>query len=349
MYNERPTVCQNATFAFGAYSLSDLGLLTAATFAPSYAAGSDLLVTNPAALQGIPFADPGSVVAAGILTAAFFKSSQFPLTTLFARSMEGPTPSSALGYAGLSAHVGVVLLATTTPLWFDYEWARILVGGGGALTTVVSSLIAQTRADRKGAIAYATSATLGQIFIVLAMGYTDAALVLSLGHAAYRMHQILHSPGIITETNATAAALGDSQTLMSHVFPATPPVWMYNAAWRLRRVDEDLTEILRLPLLRSSEPLNLTPFQQVSTTVGIATFAGFPLTPVSHWLEHTMMELLVTDPHLAAVLGLSHCAASVVLIRFLFSRVLDVGRFKQVLGSGGNRSDGSKEGGTGSP
>jgi hypothetical protein len=33
-------------------------------------------------------------VAAGLLVAAILKSSQFPLTSLFARSMEGPTPAS---------------------------------------------------------------------------------------------------------------------------------------------------------------------------------------------------------------------------------------------------------------
>jgi NAD(P)H-quinone oxidoreductase subunit 5 len=95
--------------------------------------------------------------------------------------MEGPTPSSALGYAGLSAHIGVVLLATNPELWLCYDWAAMAVGGVGALTAVSSGLIAHTCADRKGAIAYATSATLGQIFVVLSLGYTDAALALCLG------------------------------------------------------------------------------------------------------------------------------------------------------------------------
>jgi hypothetical protein len=40
-----------------------------------------------------------SMVAAALMFAALFKSSQLPLTSLFVRSMEGPTPASALGYA----------------------------------------------------------------------------------------------------------------------------------------------------------------------------------------------------------------------------------------------------------
>ena len=39
----------------------------------------------------------GANVALGLLGGAFFKSSQFPIAALFAMSMEGPTPSSALG------------------------------------------------------------------------------------------------------------------------------------------------------------------------------------------------------------------------------------------------------------
>merc|ERR1712137_1526157 len=71
-YNERPTVRNNAVFAFSAYKISDLALLTASAFA----------------FHG----EYPSVVAGGILLAAMFKSSQFPLASLFVRSMEGPTP-----------------------------------------------------------------------------------------------------------------------------------------------------------------------------------------------------------------------------------------------------------------
>jgi NADH:ubiquinone oxidoreductase subunit 5 (subunit L)/multisubunit Na+/H+ antiporter MnhA subunit len=69
------------------------------------------------------------VVAFSLLTAALLKSSQLPVTSLFARSMEGPTPTSAIGYAGLSPHIGVVLLASTLPLWcvLHCQW-RLCIG-----------------------------------------------------------------------------------------------------------------------------------------------------------------------------------------------------------------------------
>jgi hypothetical protein len=111
-YNDRPTVRNNATFVFSAYRIADFALLTAAAFVP------------PLASPEIA-AQHGGIVAACLLLAALFKSSQWPLSALFVRSMEGPTPTSALGYAGLSAHVGVVLLASTMELWYPYDAARM--------------------------------------------------------------------------------------------------------------------------------------------------------------------------------------------------------------------------------
>jgi len=76
-YNDRSTVRNNATFEFAAYRISDFALLVAATFAHQNHA----------------------LATAGLILAAFFKSSQFPLTSLFVRSMEEPTLASALTMA----------------------------------------------------------------------------------------------------------------------------------------------------------------------------------------------------------------------------------------------------------
>lgn len=100
----------HAAFAFAVYRISDFALLTASVFT----------IAAPHAAS-VAVAGHETLVAMCLLLAAAFKSSQFPLTGLFVRSMEGPTPTSALGYAGLSAHVGVVLLASTMPLWFPVD------------------------------------------------------------------------------------------------------------------------------------------------------------------------------------------------------------------------------------
>lgn len=126
-------------------------------------------------------------VACGLITAAMFKSSQFPLTALFARSMEGPTPTSALGYAGLSAHVGLVLFSSTVGEWMPFWWARVAIASIGIITAVHAGVVSNIHADRKGALAYATASTIGLLYCIMAAGYITLALILAIGHALLRI------------------------------------------------------------------------------------------------------------------------------------------------------------------
>jgi uncharacterized protein len=310
-YNDRPTVKNNATFAFAAYRISDMAMLVAAALTAH--AGPEV-VHNP-------------IVAGALLLAALFKSSQFPLTSLFVRSMEGPTPASALGYAGLSAHVGVVLLASTVSLWYPFEWARAVLACVGLVTAVHSTLVSKARSDRKGAVASATSATLGMIFILLAAGYPTVALVASLGHAAFRMFQILCAPNVIADSQALRSALGFSP------WPRIVPDWLYRIAWALRRFDTDfhvinlLHRISRPFLALWPESRRLSRPQQWFVTAACIMLAGAPFTPVSDYLETVLTELIQTHPVLAGIIMVAHFGVAVLLMRFLFVNVLHPRRF----------------------
>jgi uncharacterized protein YbcC (UPF0753/DUF2309 family) len=314
-YNDRPTVRNNATFAFMAYRLSDLALLIATTFSTQDAVTG---YENP------------ELVAAGLVTAALLKSSQFPLNALFARSMEGPTPASALGYAGLSAHVGTVLLAGTMPLWFGFDWARAVVGVVGGVTAMHGTLVSKTRAERKGAIANATSATVGLLLVCLSLGQTELSLLLSLGHAALRMRQILLSPSTIADAQDMRSALGYSP------WPKPVPDWLYRLSWRLRRLDND-AHVLHLfhrlgGRLASSRPWKLGRTQQWALTSLAVVLAGAPFTPLSHYEDELLMELLPHQPHVAVALMAAHFVASVGLVRFLLVNVLNTRRFQRPSG-----------------
>jgi uncharacterized protein YbcC (UPF0753/DUF2309 family) len=323
-YNDRSTVRNNATFAFAAYRISDIALLVAATFT---AHGVAIGAENHA---------HGQLVAGGLLVAALLKSSQFPLTSLFVRSMEGPTPASALGYAGLSAHVGVVLLTSTMPLWFGFDWARVTLGSVGLVTAVYGSLVSKIRADRKGAIANATSATIGLIFVTLSLGYSNLALLMSFGHAAFRMTQILRSPNVIRDSQKLRDALGRMP------WPKIVPNWLYRISWRFQRFHSDfhLTHLLH----RISRPLHmptslkLTKIQQWLVTGVSVILAGAPFTPLSHFLEDLVMELLPTHPFLAGLIMFGQFVVSVVLIRFLFLKVLNARRFHKIPKPSSNKS-----------
>jgi hypothetical protein len=85
-YNGRPTARDSALYCMFVFQLSDVFLYGAAGLAErDDELGADL-------------------VALCVLLAALLKSSQFPVMNLFARSMEGSTPGSALGDAALAAH-----------------------------------------------------------------------------------------------------------------------------------------------------------------------------------------------------------------------------------------------------
>eukprot|EP01040_Poterioochromonas_malhamensis_P001803 gene1803-1929_t len=310
-YNDRPTVRNNATFIFGAYQISDLALLSAAAY--SMTAGAH----NP------------EIAAAALIVASIYKSSQLPLTALFARSMEGPTPASALGYAGLSAHSGVILLTSTMPLWFGFDWARMALGGIGLLTAMDATLVSKIRSERKGAIANATSATIGLIYGVLALGHPDLAMIMSLGHAGFRMTQVLRAPNVIQDMAKVKSALGASA-----VAPKEVPDWLYKLAWSLRRVDIDFT--LLWLLHKISRPLTmpkdwkLNKFQQWAMTGVGVTVAGFPFTPYYYAMEHTFMDLLPTHPLATTALMAGYFGISMAVIRFLFLNVLDKNRFNNI-------------------
>ena len=308
-YNDRPTVRNNATFAFAAYRISDLAMLVATTFTEHHITGYE---TSP-------------IATGALLLAAFFKSSQFPLTVLFIRSMEGPTPASALGYAGLSAHVGVVLLTSTMPIWFCYDWARITLASVGIYTALYGSIVSKIRADRKGSLARATSATIGLIFVILAMGHPDIALLLSLGHAAFRIIQILRSPNIIAETQNLRSSLGRMP------WPKYVPDWLYKLCWRFRRIDTDfhLLNVLHWMSrrLHAPKPPVLNKFTQWLVTGTCVVLAGAPFTPLSHYMENLLMDLLQTQPALAGLIMVVHFGISVMLIRYLLVSVLHRRRF----------------------
>lgn len=303
-FNDRPTARDNAAYAFLIYQLSDAALLSAIAFGPQ----ND--VTNP------------ELAALGLVLAATMKASQFPVSGLFLRSMEGATPTSALGYAALSAHVPVVLLAQTMPMWFEYDWARLLLAAIGGITAVQSTIIANVRADRRGSIASSTSATLGAILIVLAAGFDETALLLSLGHAAFRMNQILRSPGSIQENNEWAATLGAAKTSSQ---PVVDVFW--KAGWSLNRLNSDFFRLpdtfYEIDLKKPLKFYNAKGAQLTLTAFFLATIGAFHLPQVNE----KMAELLQTEPLVAAFLIAGNVIGSTALIRFLFGNVLDFGRF----------------------
>lgn len=311
-YNDRPTVRQNTTYVFAIYRVSDAALLLAGAFNYSLVSFGTADTSTQEAL-----------IAAGLLIAALLKTSQFPLTNLFARSMEGTSPGSALGDASLAAHIGIVLLSGTMPLWFGFTWARVALASVGLLTAITSSLISQVRADRKGSLGYATQATIGLLYVLLAMGYVDTTLILAFGHAAARMVQFLRSPNFLLEHHQLTGIL-EAETE-----PKAVSSFWYRLSWRLNRWNSDthLPQVLHLLYQVGQDQVKLSKFSQWFATTILMILAGAPFTPIQMQDDQLLSRMLKSNPSAAvALIGLSVCL-STALMWFVMTNVLNSSRF----------------------
>jgi NADH:ubiquinone oxidoreductase subunit 5 (subunit L)/multisubunit Na+/H+ antiporter MnhA subunit len=140
----------------------------------------------------------GIFISLMILLSAAAKSAQLPFSSWLPRAMEGPTPSTAIFYGSLSVHIGVFLLLRTFPFWEHQVSVRIVIGLLGLLTSIVASGIARVQSSVKAQIAYASISQIGIIFIEVALGLTDIALLHFAGNAFLRTYQLLVSPSVVT-------------------------------------------------------------------------------------------------------------------------------------------------------
>jgi formate hydrogenlyase subunit 3/multisubunit Na+/H+ antiporter MnhD subunit len=319
-YNDRPTVKQHTTYVFFIYRISDVALLLAAAF------NDTLLQSATTETDGIH----ASLVAGGLLVAALLKTSQFPVNNLFARSMEGTSPGSAIGDASLAAHIGIVMLSGTMPLWFGFNWARYVLSVIGLITVCTSGLVAKIRSDRKGSIGYATSASIGLLYIILAMGYADIALFLAFGHAALRMVQILRAVNHPLEYHHLTGALEHKTE------PKVVPEGWFKLGWRLNRMSTDMSLPPLLHMFRSIckfKPLELGKYSQWLLTTVLIVLAGMPFTPLTQFNDQVLMNLLHTSAYKAVALMIFFIVSSTCLFSWVMTSVLTAGRFEHSAGS----------------
>lgn len=140
----------------------------------------------------------GILISLMIVTAAAAKSAQLPFSSWMPRAMEGPTPSSAIFYGSLSVHLGVFLLLRTFPFWEHQTLIVIFVLLIGLSTSIVATAISRVQSSVKAQIAYSSVAQIGIIFIEVALGFYDLALIHFAGNAFLRTYQLLVSPSIVS-------------------------------------------------------------------------------------------------------------------------------------------------------
>jgi formate hydrogenlyase subunit 3/multisubunit Na+/H+ antiporter MnhD subunit len=201
-YRDRYLPVKNALKVFSIYRIADVGLLVAMwmshhlwheniTFVTLF--NQELVHEHIQTHSWI-----GVVISLMLLIAAAAKSAQLPFSSWLPRAMEGPTPSSAIFYGSLSVHIGVFLLLRTFPFWEHQTSVRILFGIVGLATAIVTTGIARVQSSVKSQIAYASIAQIGIIFIEVALGFDNLALIHFAGNAFLRTYQLLVSPSVVS-------------------------------------------------------------------------------------------------------------------------------------------------------
>jgi len=201
-YRERYLPVKNAIKVFSIYRIGDVGLLLVMWLSHHlWHENVTFLKLNNYELVHEHLQSHsliGVFISTMILISAAAKSAQFPFSSWLPRAMEGPTPSSAIFYGSLSVHIGVFLLLRTFPFW-DYQFSvRILIASIGFITAVLCGLTARVQSSVKSQIAYASSAQIGIIFIELAAGFENLALIHFAGNAFLRTYQLLVSPSVVS-------------------------------------------------------------------------------------------------------------------------------------------------------
>ncbi len=201
----RKQTVTNSLRAFWAYRVTDTGLLLASLIVLNLGAlsFSELkLIQQPMMIN---------LILILCLVSAMGKSAQFPFGHWLPKAMEGPTPSSAIFYGGLSVHAGVYLILRITdsigqPLWFSV--LLVLVG----LTTVLyGSILAKIQSDAKSSLAFSAMTQVGIIFIELGFGWTMIVIVHFVGHALLRTYQLLNAASLLHDHQAFQHSIGQYQ------------------------------------------------------------------------------------------------------------------------------------------
>ncbi len=201
-YRDRYLPSKNALKVFAVYRIGDVGFILA-MWASHHLWHENItfsklnnyeLVHEHLSVHGAV----GVFISLMILIAAATKSAQLPFSSWLPRAMEGPTPSSAIFYGSLSVHLGVFLLLRTFPFWEHQTSIRILIGVLGLVTSILTSLTARVQSNVKSQIAYASISQIGIIFIEVALGLEELALIHFAGNAFLRTYQLLVSPSVVS-------------------------------------------------------------------------------------------------------------------------------------------------------
>lgn len=200
-YRERYLPVKNAVKVFFIYRIGDVGFILA-MWLSHHAWHSNINFAN---LNQLDFVQDhlresaGVGIAVGLLffLVAMGKSALFPFSSWLPRAMEGPTPSSAIFYGSLSVHLGAFLMLRSLPIVLEEPVVQVVMISVGLITTFVGHYTAKYQSTIKSQVAYGSLSQIGLIFIEIALGWVNIALLHFVGNALLRTYQLLVSPSSV--------------------------------------------------------------------------------------------------------------------------------------------------------
>lgn len=184
-YSKTEEATKNAFHALGLNLIGGLGF-AAAIFMLTTAEGElHTLALNE--LIELGTLTPALVMIPALLIsfAGLAKSAQMPFHSWLLGAMVAPTPVSALLHSSTMVKAGVFVILKFAPV-FQNTLGGYLLALIGALTFLLTSLMAVTRSDAKRVLAYSTIANLGLIVMCAGVGTNEtlwAAILLTIFHA----------------------------------------------------------------------------------------------------------------------------------------------------------------------
>lgn len=191
--------------------------------------------------------------------AAFTKSAQLPFQKWLLGAMVAPTPVSALLHSATMVNLGIYLLLRLSPSLHGTGVLISVIGTVGALTFLITAVLAMTQNNAKRVLAYSTISNLGLIVACVGLDSSlalTAAMLLLLFHAISKA-LLFMSVGVVKEKVGSEEiddmeGLRDSMPFVSASMligvsmMVLPPFGMFASKWLL---SEALTSSPVLALL----------------------------------------------------------------------------------------------------
>lgn len=132
-----------------------------------------------------------------LLITASLQSSQLPFSSWLPQALESSTTASAVLLTTLSAQLGVFLLLRTGPLWEHQPSVRVLMALLGVTAAAMATGFARVQSSVKRRIAYVSMAHTGLIFIEVAAGFKNLALIHMAANAFLGAYRLLVPPPLV--------------------------------------------------------------------------------------------------------------------------------------------------------